>query len=177
VQGLIRFVGILNASVWLGSTVFFALAAWPAFSSAEMLSFLPRPHSQRAGELMLGICFQTQQLCAAIALLHLVLEYLHSGRYAGKLTLGVILGLLGLGLAGGYWLSPTLHQLQRIRYSTVTTAAQKAAAAGRYDQLHIAASVMLGMAALGLVFYLLRVSRPHDGPRFATIGRARNNDR
>jgi hypothetical protein len=175
VQRAIRFIGVLNAAVWLGAAVFFALAARPAFLSAEMLSFLPRPHASRAAVVMLDRYFVVQQWCAGAALAHLLLEYVQSGRSMGGWILGMLAGLLGVGVAGGHWLAPALHELQRVSFSTLAAAAQKAEAAGRLTALNITFEVVNGLVILALLYYLWCLSRPLNAARFASLDERKSN--
>lgn len=171
-QRAIRFLGVLNAAVWLGAAVFFALAVRQAFWSAEMLSFLPRPHASRAAVVMLDRYFVLQQLCAGVALAHVLLEYLQSGRYLGGWVLGLLGGLLGLSVVGGRWLAPALHESQRVYYYALA-AAQKAEAASRLAALNLGFEVANGVIILALLCYLWRLCRPTDGPRFANLEQIR----
>jgi len=174
-QRVIRFVGVLNAAVWLGAAVSFVLWARPAFSSAERLGFLPHPHASAAAVVMLDGCFVLQQWCAVVAVAHLLLEYLQSGRYLGSWLLGLLAGLLGVSVAGSRWLVPTLHELQRVNYSTLAAAAQKAEAAGRLAALNLGFEVVNGLVILALLCYLWRLCRPANGPRFANLDQIRPN--
>jgi hypothetical protein len=174
-QSAIRFIGVLNAAVWLGAAVFFTLAVGPAFLSAEMLSFLPHAHASRAAEVMLDRYFVVQQWCAGVALAHLLLEYAQSGRYVGGWVLGLLAGLLGVSVAGGRWLGPTLHELQRVKYSTLAAAAQKAEATSRFMALNLGFEVVNVLVILVLLYYLWRLSRPTNGARFAGLDRRKSN--
>jgi len=175
VQRAIRFVGVLNAAVWLGAAVFFTLAVEPAFASAEMLGFLPRPHASRAAEVMLDRYFVLQQWCAGVAVAHLLLEYVQSGRYMGGRVLALLGGLLGASVVGGHWLVPALHRLHRINYSALASAVQKAEAASRLTALNVAFEVANGLAMLALLYYLWRLSHPANDPRFADLDRIKPN--
>jgi hypothetical protein len=175
VQRVIRFIGLLNAAVWLGAAVFFTLAARPAFLSAEMLSFLPRAHASRAAGVMLDHYFVLQQWCAGVALAHLLLEYVLSGRYMGGWVLGLLPAMLGVSVAGGRWLAPALHELQRVNYSALAAAAEKADAASRLTALNVGFEVVNALVILALLYYLWRLSRPANGPRFATLGQIKPN--
>lgn len=165
-QGFIRFAGILNLAVWLGGTVFFTLAAGPAFFSAEMLAFLPRPYAGRAAEVVISRLFTLQQWCAMIALLHLLLERLYLGRRSGRLVVGFLGGLLVLSLWAGYWLQPRMHELQRIRYSPVASEAQKASAKSRFGMWHGLSWVANYAIIVGLGVYFWRLTRPEVSARF-----------
>jgi hypothetical protein len=175
VQRAIRFIGVLNAAIWLGAAVFFTLAARPAFLSGEMLSFLPRPHASRAAVVMLDRYFVVQQVCAGVALAHLLLEYVQSGRSMGGWVLGMLGGLLGVGVAGGLWLAPALHDLQRVCFSAAAGAVQKAEAAGELTALNVGFEVANGLVVLGLLYYLWRLSHPVNGPRYASLGEVKSN--
>jgi hypothetical protein len=169
VHGFLRFIGLLNAAVWLGAAVFFTVAVGPAFFSAEMLSFLSCSFAGRAAEVVIGRYFTLQQWCGGIALAHLILEYFHSGRPVEKFTLLVVMVLFGLALAGGYWLEPKLHALQQVRYSTRASPARRAEAGAAFKAWHGAARAADLAGLAGLLFYFWRLTRPAGGPRFASF--------
>lgn len=169
-QSVIRFVGIVNASVWFGAAVFFTVAAGPAFFSTEMASFLPRPYAARAAEVIIERLFVLQQWCGAIALLHLLVEYLYSGRQIERLVLAVVATMFVLSLVGGYWLLPKMHALQQVRYSQATSPTQRATAESTWGALH-GVSWAVNLAVLtGQLYYLWIVTRPPQSLRFT--GRA-----
>ena len=80
----IRFIGVLNAAVWFGAAVFFTVAVGsrlfllgdPGVLAASVLP-------GRVAEVILERYFILQQWCACIALLHVLVEYLYSGRRRG----------------------------------------------------------------------------------------------
>ncbi len=159
-HGLIRFVGIVNAAVWLGAVVFFTVAAGPAFFSAEMATVLPRQHAGRVAEIIISRLATVQIWCAAIALLHLLAEHLFSGKRVEQRTLGSLLVLLAINLAAKFWLLPKMHQLQMVRYGETTTPEQKAAAISQFGLWHGLSWVgnLIVIACLG--YYLWRLTRP-----------------
>jgi len=174
VQAFIRFVGVVNAAIWLGSAVFYTLAAGPAFFSSEMLSFLPRPHAGRAAEIVLHRYYLIHQWCAAIALLHLLLEYLYTGRPVDRVNVGLLSGLFTAALVGGHWLLPHLHGLQRIRYSPAATPAQQLSAANAFGLLHGFSQVLNVLMIIAILYYLWSLSRPLNTLRFTSFGKIRS---
>ncbi len=159
-HGLIRFVGILNAAVWFGSVVFFTIAAGPAFFSAEMATVLPRPHAGRVAEIIISRLATVQVWCAVIALLHLLAEHLFSGKPVARLTLGGLVGLLLLNLSVKFWLLPTMHRLQVIRYSELSTPEQRDAAVSQFGLWHGLSSAGNLLVIACLAYYLWLLLRP-----------------
>jgi hypothetical protein len=174
VHAFIRLVGVMNLAVWFGAAVFFTVAAGPAFFSTEMLAFLPRPYAGAAAEVIIKRYLLLQQWCGAIALMHVLVEYLYSGRQVERRSLGVLSGLFVLALAGNYWLVPQMHRLQRTMYSPATTAAQQAGARSNFGLLHGVSQganlVMIG----GVLFCLWRLTRVGDGGRFPRLDKIRS---
>ncbi len=173
-QRLLRFVGLLNLAVWLGGAVFFTVAVGPAFFSGEMLSFLPRPYAGRAAEVIVERYLGLQCWCAGVALLHLLAEYLHSGRPVARLTLGLLTGLLALGLLGGNWLVPKMHALERVRYSPRTTPVEKAQAAATFGVLHGTSQAVNLLQLAGLLYLFWDLARPGSALRFAHFDKLRS---
>lgn len=173
-QTAIRFIGVVNAGIWLGSAVCFTVVVGPAFFSPEMLGIVPRPYAARAVEVVIGRLYSFQMLCAFVALLHLAVEYFQQPRPPSRFHVGLLTVLLGLNLAGTFWLLPAMHQLEATRYSTQTTVEEKAAAAQRFAFWHGTSQVVnLGvLAALG--FHLWRLTRPAEKPRFSSFSKFRS---
>ncbi len=164
-QAALRFLALLNAAIWLGATVFFTVAAGPAFFSPEMAAFLPRPYQARVAELVLARLFTLQQICGGVALTLLLIEAVRAGRLARRWHLGLVGGLLGLSLLAGAWLAPHMHELQRVRYAPQSTPAQRAAAEHSFRLWHGFSQVMNLLTLAGLLGHFWMVSRPPETPR------------
>lgn len=171
---VIRFIGILNASIWLGAAVFFTFFAAPAFFSGDIKNFGLHPFWPGAmAQLVIGRFFQLQYICGALALAHLFAEWVYLGRTLHRLTLGLLLGLFFVGLAGGLWLQPKLKDLHLTKYSmgpdykpVPMPDARRIQAAKSFGQWH-GVSQIINLATLGgLVFYFWRVTNPPDNLRF-----------
>ncbi len=172
-QAFIRFVGVLNAAVWFGAVVFFTLVGGPAIFSTEMQGFLPLAYRGRVAEVIIGRLFLMQQWCAVIGLLHLLVEYLYFGRRGEGRRATLLTGLLFVNLLGGYWLLPRMHELERIRYSPLSTATQVAAAAGTFNVWHGFSQVVNLLAILALGYYLWKLTRPAGTARFGGLDKFR----
>src|SRR5262249_8101692 len=63
---VIRFIGVMNAAIWLGAAVSFTFAAAPAFFSGEALKMGLHPYWRGAmAELVLARYFYLQYICGA----------------------------------------------------------------------------------------------------------------
>lgn len=170
----IRFIGILNASIWLGGAFFFTFFAAPAFFSGDIKSFGLHPFWPGAmAQLVIAGFFQLQYICSALALAHLFAEWVYLGRTLHRLTLGLLLGLFFVGLAGGLWLQPKMKELHLTKYSmgpdykpVPMADARRIQAANSFSRWH-GVSQIINLATLGcLVIYLWRVTHPSDNLRF-----------
>lgn len=170
----IRFLGILNAAIWLGASVFFTFAAQSTFFSAEMKAtglhqFWPGVMAQ----LLIGRYFDLQCICAAVAIAHLLAEWVYLGRAFHRATALILIGLFFAGLAGGLLLQPKMKEFHLVKYSmspeykpVPMPDAQRLAAAKSFSRWH-GASMVINVVALGcLVFYFWRVTHPPDNLRF-----------
>lgn len=171
---VIRFIGVLNAAIWLGASVFFTFAAQGTFFSPEAKAtglhpFWPGVFAQ----LMIGKYFTFHCVCAAIALVHLLADWVYLGRALHRLTTGILLGLFLVGLLGGLVLQPKMRELHFIKYSMgpqykpvplpneMRLEAQKS-----FGRWH-AVSMSVNLLVLGcLVYYFWRVTHPPDNLRF-----------
>lgn len=168
----LRFLGIVNASVWFGSAIFLTFAAGPAFFSPEMLELMPRYHAGRVAQVVLGRYFVLQAVCAAVAVAHLVLGWLYAGKHPGRSGAGLLTGLVALGLAGGLWLQPKLKELHAVKYATNTTPAQKAEAGKSFGAWHGVSQGMNLLLTAGVLLYLWRTVETPAAPRMDKLRRA-----
>jgi hypothetical protein len=175
VIGWLRFVGLTNAAVWFGAAVFCLLGALPAASSREMEQLLGSNNfpffSVAIGQVIEARYFHWHLLCSAVALLHLVAEWLYFGKYPQKVALGLLAGLCLIGFVQAYWLQPRLkdlHEAQRSR------AQQREPAARAYQFSHGSAQVLNVLMLGGLALYLWRLANPPDVTRFVTPAKFRS---
>ncbi len=165
--GLLRIIGLVNVAIWLGGSVFFTLGVAPAFFSNGMLHLLGRPHAGAAAQLVLERYFIMHQVCAGVALLHLIGEGMYLGRTIQRWTLGLLLVLLVFSLLGGHVLQPQLQALHLTMYLPGSTTEEQASAARTFRILHgISQTINLAMVC-GVFVYLLRLTKPPaEAPRY-----------
>jgi hypothetical protein len=161
----------MTTAVWLGGAVFFTTVIWPSFSSAAMQSALRQPNNfpyfASAIELaLLPRYFHFLTLCAVIALLQLLGEWLYLGRPARRFSFSLLAALLGLTLMGSSVLHPQLQKLHETRYSSRQPGAAEVAAKSFRtwrNVLEAANVLMIG----GLIIQLWRITTPSDNSRHA----------
>lgn len=174
----LRFLGMVNAAVWLGAAVFFTFGAGPAVFSSDMKTLLGTNnfpfYSGAIAQVLIARYFKLQLLCAVVAVIHLFLEWLYLGRPLRRVTGWLVLGLLALGAAGDFWFQPKIQRLHQAKYAVNASPEGRAAAARSLPPWHGAAQavnlVMLG----GLVVYLWRVARPDEPTRFVPAVKLRS---
>jgi uncharacterized protein DUF4149 len=171
VIGLLRFVGILNAAVWCGSAIFLTFGL-PVLFSPELKTLLTPPGVGFAAEAVVGRFFVLQYWCGAVALAHLLAEWIYCGRAVQRLNLALVLGLLALALAGGLWAQPKMRELHKVKYFG-KEAGQQAAASKAFALWHGAAESVNLLVIGGLILYLWRVSGPPESPRFSSFSKIR----
>jgi hypothetical protein len=171
----LRFVGLINAAVWLGSAVFVTVGL-PVLFSPELGRYIQRPYVGLAAESLLARYCVVQYWCAAIALAHLVADYFFAGHRIARATLLIWLGLTSFALANGLWLQPKMRDLHQTKYWGTVPAA-KENADRTFKALHGSSQAANLLVMSVLVIYLWRVSRPLDGdgkPRSATLTKFRS---
>jgi hypothetical protein len=171
VIGFLRFVGLVNAAVWLGAAVFFVLTVPPAFSAANMKQLLTGAGVREAIEQILwNRFFVVHHVCGAIALVHLLAEWLYTSKALERFLLGLVLGIFSLGLLSGLWLQPRLEKLNYTRH--FAPAIEQKEAADRSFRFWKGAMQALNLAmTLGLLVYFWRLSAPPAVPRFSGAGK------
>jgi len=112
-------MGLFNAAVWVGGSVFFSFLAAPVFFTPEVTAFAPKPANGLVAQAVLGRYFMLHIICGTIASLHLLIEWLYNGGGFPKRAIAIVCVLLGLALFGGKFISPKLtvwhqekHQVQ-----------------------------------------------------------------
>lgn len=174
--GVLRFVGLMTAAIWLGGAVFFSFFAGQVPFSPEMQALLGKlgPANAnfatylRGAIAQIGVAryFDFQLLCCVIALVHLTVEWLYQERRGRKFLLGLLLAMLAFTLVGAYWLQPKMRTLHAIKYAPNYPAAQHDAAARSFRFWHATSQVVNLFVLGGLVIYLLHMSRPPETTRF-----------
>ncbi len=161
---VLRFIGVTNAAIWLGSAIFFTFVVAPAvFYSPEMKELFGPVFREYAGaiaQIQLQYFFRLQYVCAGIAVLHLLTERIFTRSPADRLRLHLLGGLLCLGLVGGLVLQPHLKTLHRTRSAVTSTPAQKEVAAKSFGRWHAVSQVLNLAAMAGLLAYFWRVTNP-----------------
>ena len=171
-------MGILNAAVWLGGGVFFTVALAPAIFSREMEGVLGHEYyryfSGAIAQVLIARYFRLQLVCALVALIHFMAEWLYLGKSAQKLWLGLVIGLFCLGIVGGFWLQPRLKELHTVRYAVNTPRETREAANQSFRTLHGASQVVNLLMLCGLGVYFWHLANPPDPTRFLNAGAFRS---
>jgi hypothetical protein len=166
----LRFVGPVNAAVWLGSAIFLTFAAGPAFFSPEMLSVMPRYHAGRAAQIVLSRYFNLQLVCASIAVVHLAAAWFYAGRAPARWNRILPGVLLGLVLVGGLWMQPKLRDLHAVMYAPNTTEPQKEAAKRSFGMWHGVSQSANLLLTIGVLLYFWQVANPNPNGRPHKLG-------
>ena len=166
---ILRFIGILNAAIWLGGAVYFSFVAGQMPFSGAMKDLLKDAYPYYSGAIaQIGVAryFNFLLFCNVVALAHLAAEWLYQERRNRKLMLGLVGVMLGLTLLGGYWLQPKLRDLQRLKHAANYPQPQREQAAKSFGRWHAASMTMNLFMLGGLVIYAIHMSRPAEVARF-----------
>ncbi len=176
--GTLRFVGILNAAVWLGAAIFFTFGIAPAIFSQEMQGLLePKNYPYFSGaiaQIFIAHYFRLQLVCSIAALLHSVVEWLYLGKAPQKLWIGLLIGLFSVNLAGGCWLQPKLKRLHTTKYASNIRPEERRAAGETFRTWHGMAQVLNLLITGSVAVYLWRVANPPDPTRFLSATKFRS---
>jgi len=168
----LRFVGLMNAAVWFGATVFFAVGAGPAIFSQDMKHLLGENHypyfSGAIAQIVIARYFHLQLVCSLVALLHAAAEWLYLGRPLQRFGLGLLLGLLFLSFVGGCGMQPRIKELHARKYALNYAPEVRESAAKSLRVWHGLAQVVNVVMLGGLAVYLWRVAHPVSTARFVT---------
>lgn len=169
---LLRLIGVMNAAVWFGGSLFFTLAVAPTFFTPEMKRLFGEAYVGLMAQAVLERYFILQYWCGAIAIVHQLAEWVYLGRALPRLSLYILAGVIGVGLAGGLWFQPKLKKLNAIQHSTelyrreVHPPEMKAAARKSFRLWHAVSQIANGLALVGLAYFTWNVINPPDPTRF-----------
>jgi len=171
---VLRFIGLLNAAVWLGAMVFFTAVVGPTFFSPEVKAMITVPLAGATAQIMVGHYMVLQQWCAGIALVHLMAEWLYFGRLNSKASLWILLFCLGVSLIGGKLMIPKMREYHLIKYAVQPISAERRGAAERnFSILHATSQITNLLALAGVLFYYWRLSNGNQGGKSSAGARFR----
>ena len=177
VLGCLRFIGILNAAIWLGAGIFFTVAVGPAIFSPEMKELMgPTAFPFYSGGVALIIFkrfFLLQYICGTIGLLHLCAEAFYLGKRPPTGATTLVAVMLSVGLLGGLVLQPRMTEWRHTMY-TGATSEQKEQAHHTFGMWHGISQGVNLLVLAGLLFHLVRLSRPPEIGRFSNFGKLRS---
>jgi hypothetical protein len=166
---VLRFIGLANAAVWLGGAIFFTFVAGPAFFTEEMKQMIPPPYNGAAAMLVIERFFIMQHWCGAIAIAHLVAEWLYAGKPLQKLTIYMLVGIVALNFLGAFWLQPYMKSLHAKKYASkygLTVSPVEVEKATRsFGAWHGVSQCFNLMIMAGLLVHFWRLSGQGGSPR------------
>jgi hypothetical protein len=174
----LRFVGLLNAALWLGSCMYHVFGAAPAVSSKaveQLLGPVNTPFFATAIQLVLDERFLTFQLVfALIACTHVLTMWLYLGQTPRRLWLGLLGGLLFLVLMQSLWLQPLIKARHATRHSIRATPQMRVAADRSFRAWHGFSNVCNLLQVIGVAVYFWRVVNPSEATRFVSAVKFRS---
>jgi hypothetical protein len=161
---VLRLVGIINAALWFGAAVFFTFVVGPAFFSKDMRALLGDAHAGAAVQVVLARYFALHQVCAGVALVHLLTEGFYLGRPIWRWPLALLVGILLLSGVGAYGLQPRLRALHRTWRGPGTPPELRLVAERSFHLWHGVSQVFNLVVVAGVLVHLVRVTRPPEEP-------------
>lgn len=171
--GLLRFIGLFNAALWLGTIAFQLFVSWPAMGSAQMQQLLgPKnfPYFSAAiGHVISARCYTLFLLCSVIALLHLGAAWLYSGKQPNRGSLALVFALFICGELQSQVLQPKLQALlvERHRPMVRPVETTPVSASSPWPALGTALNLFL---LVGLCRYMWQVANPAEETHFVGSG-------
>ena len=163
-------MGLLNTAVWLGAAVFCSTGLLVAMNSRDTFALIGAPYfTQVSGaltQIVFARLFQLQILCAILAWLHLVAEWLYLGRLPRRFWVGLLTALFITSLIGSLWLCPKLARLQRTQFAPNQSAAQAETARQQFQVWDGVFQAMNVLLMGGIAVYFWRLTNAQNEPRF-----------
>lgn len=171
---LLRAIGIFNAAIWLGSSLFFAFIVAPTLLAKPMATAIGPIGPFWVGyatQAIIAKLFWIHHACAAVALVSTSMEHLYAGRPAEKILTWVLLIVLGLGLVGGFGIQPVLKELHLKKYQSRPNSPEQIDAARTFKVWHGVSQVANLLCLAGISLYLWKTAFPKTGQRSVSIPR------
>jgi len=160
VISFLRFLGVANVAIWFGAAIFVTFFGGPVFFSPKMIHALAdqKYYAGAAAQIFLGRYFLLHYVCGALALAHLLAEWLYLGRRLTRFTLGLLTLIIALTLFGGVWLQPKMHDLHHTMY--FGTPVEQAEATKTFRAWHGGSQAANLFVTAGLLVYFWRLTHP-----------------
>lgn len=163
-------MGMLNAAIWLGATIFCSTAVLAALNSRDMVNLVGAKYFAQVSGAMTQIIFarlfHLQTACALLAGFHLLGEWLYLGRRSQPWRVRLLTVLFALNLMGGLWLGPKLTRLHRAQHALNVRAEDRDLAGRSFRWWNGGFQSVNGLMIGGVIVYFWRVTQPDDSPRF-----------
>lgn len=166
----LRLAGLGAAAVWLGGTVFYVLGVDPLFGRTELLRLLGPLHAGETGFLAAQRYYLFQVVCASVALVHALAEWLYSGKPLDRRLVLLLSILLAAGSLGRLYIIPTSQGLnaraymgpqRQIQRQPLTPAQRQAEQSlGLWQGAAIALNIL---TLAGVTLYFLQQASPANG--------------
>jgi len=166
---ILRFIGIMNAAIWLGGSVYFSFVAGKMPFSPEMQTLLRDQFPYYSGAIaQVGVAkyFGFHIVCGVIALLHLTADWLYQERRNRALVVAVVVAIFSATLLGAFVLQPKMKRLHQQKYAINYPQPARDAAAKSFKRWHALSMTMNLFILGGLVIYTLQMTRPPEIARF-----------
>lgn len=172
--GVYRFIGLLNAAVWLGAAVFFTFGIGTAMFSAEVKNIFTGPYRDYYPGLIAQVFvkryFALHMICGLIALGVFCAEWFYTRRGFQKLTFVLLIIPFAIGILAGV-MQPKMRELHRTKYTT--SGAQSEEAATAFSRMHAVSSTLNLISLALLIAYTWRVANPPEPARFVSTQKFR----
>lgn len=168
---LLRIVGTFNAAIWLGAAVFFTFALTTGVFSDEMKRVFGGYYTGVVAQMFVGRYFVVHVVCAIIALVHFFGDIIYAGRPFRRLTFGLLILVLSLGLLGGYVFTPKLKNLHQVKYRG--TPEQQESARQQFTRLHVTSRITDVISLIAIIIYTWQVTNPSVQTRFVSAQKFR----
>jgi hypothetical protein len=168
VIGFLRFIGLLNAGVWVGAAVFLVLVAEPALYSNAARAYLLKSHGYFAGALdgvIRGRFLYFNLVCGGIAMAHLLAEWLYLGRPIRRISVWLVLILVAMAIVNIGVFETRVTVFHEARYRSATPAARQEAQSA-FERWRRASNTADLLMLGGLCFYLWSIVRDENVLRF-----------
>jgi len=170
---VLRFLGLMNAAVWLGGVVYFSAAGIRTVFQPSIRALFHEYYVGTVAQALQASYFRFQVVCAAVAIVHLLLLWWLRPRHVQRPLATIVAIMSALVVLTAFVIQPQMKSLFETKHRAPTWA-QRETAATRFRVWHGVSQGFNLLILGGLVFYVWRMAAPADEVKFLTTQKAQN---
>jgi hypothetical protein len=161
----LRIIGIANAALWFGASLFFLVCIRGVFQSEELMRLVPHPFSEASMHVLLGSYLTLLTICSLVAMGQHWAEQWYAGRPVFQLKMGVLLTLVVVNMVIKWVIFPSMTQQHLRAYRPSATQQDLQEGARAYRMWKTGFHFVHLFVVIGSFSHLMSVTQRHSSYR------------